>query len=101
MLQPDRFYTWEEMLDRQIRVMYGDDTGLEWLKERGTTLKHKSWISEVADRTPVYGGILMNKETSKAKGIGSFNSLVPVGPEYIDFTSGAFEPVPRVKVKKV
>jgi len=229
MLQPDRFYTWEEILDRQIRVMYGDDTGLEWLKEKGTTLKPKniyqpygsmripfyfeyvkrkgaelreklapypvqwdyssyqplpfwrpgslqkepeeydmyaitfrsnmmnfgdtytiSWISEVADRNPVYGGMLMNNETAKARGISdgdtvsiesrvgkvtgrvrtiegvhpeviavctaktrwrgnpsiekegvAFNSLIPIGPEYIDFTSGAYEPVPRVKVKKV
>ncbi len=148
MLKPDRVYAMEEILDRQIRVFYGDSYGLEWLKEKGNTLKPKnvyqpygnlrvpfyfeyikrvgdeirekmapyniewdyssyqplpfwrpgplerepeeydmyainfrgnmmnfgdtitvSWVKEICDRNPVYGGILMNKGTAKAKGI--------------------------------
>jgi anaerobic selenocysteine-containing dehydrogenase len=34
-LDPSKKYTWEEMLDRQLKSAYGDKFGLEWFKVNG------------------------------------------------------------------
>jgi anaerobic selenocysteine-containing dehydrogenase len=42
MLEPDREYTNEEIMDRVARAAYGDDHDLEWFKENGHMVRHKT-----------------------------------------------------------
>src|SRR3990170_2716805 len=42
LLAPDRKYSIEEILDQVSRAWYGDECGLEWLKEQGHHVRYKS-----------------------------------------------------------
>ncbi|MBI4320866.1 MAG: molybdopterin-dependent oxidoreductase [Chloroflexi bacterium] len=42
LLAPDKKYTIEEMTDRVSRAWHGDECGLEWLKEKGHAVRHKT-----------------------------------------------------------
>jgi anaerobic selenocysteine-containing dehydrogenase len=42
MLEPDVKYTNEEIMDRTARAAYGDDHDLEWFKQNGHMVKHRT-----------------------------------------------------------
>lgn len=42
MLAPDKKYTVEEIIDRAAKTYYGEDHGLEWFKQHGHLVRHKT-----------------------------------------------------------
>ncbi|MGE5820594.1 MAG: molybdopterin-dependent oxidoreductase [Deltaproteobacteria bacterium] len=58
-LDPSRFHSWDEIVDRRYRSLFGDDHGLDWFKEHGL-LKWPKKVEEVYwkpfshARVPIY-----------------------------------------------
>ncbi|MGE5305848.1 MAG: molybdopterin-dependent oxidoreductase [Alphaproteobacteria bacterium] len=58
-LDPGRFFSWEEIVDRRYKSSFGDDHGLDWFKEHGL-LKWPKKVAEVywkpfsRARVPIY-----------------------------------------------
>jgi anaerobic selenocysteine-containing dehydrogenase len=58
-LDPSRFHSWEEIVDRRYKSLFGDNHGLDWFKEHGL-LKWPKKVEEVywkpfsRARVPIY-----------------------------------------------
>jgi phenylacetyl-CoA:acceptor oxidoreductase len=55
LLDPERRYSVEELWDRFARNIYGDDHGLEWFKEKGHAVRHRT----PEETYMPYGGLRM------------------------------------------
>ncbi len=95
-LEPDRKYEWKDVIDRQLKTLWGDEYGLEWFKVNGFKGKpiqsQKAWYGynkQPKTRYPVYDEYIKwvgekYKADLKKNGIdikpevyGEFTALLP------------------------
>lgn len=90
-LEPSRRYSWEELVDRRYRSLFGEEHGLQWFKEHGLLKWPKKaeevyWKPFSRARVPVY-----------------FEWFKPLGEKVkamseklgIDLDTSAFKPLPE------
>lgn len=90
-LKPDRFHSWEEIVDRRYKNLFGAERGLEWFKEHGLLKWPKKaeevyWKAFSNTRVPVYFEWfkpLGEKVHAMAQNLG------------IELDTSAFQPLPE------
>ncbi|HXG52763.1 MAG TPA: molybdopterin-dependent oxidoreductase [candidate division Zixibacteria bacterium] len=90
-LDPARRVTWEQIVDRRYRSLFGDARGLEWFKEHGL-LKWPKKIEEVYWKPFSHARVPVYFEWFKRLGENVAAAAAGLG---IDIDTTAFQPLPE------